>query len=233
MLRVVLSESRPLTRQGLLAVLARDDGVGVLATAATLREALALDARHLPDVHLVGAWLPPAGGAEAARLLVRGRPDAAILIVAAEEPDDRAVVGPADRARLDCAAYRALLAGARGYLDADAEPPETLRAVREVAAGRPYLAGPSLAAVLTEMRRLAARRAPLPPALQATLELLRRGLSNKEIAAALGVSLSTVKRWIRELEGLFGVRGRTLLAVHAVAAAPTPVLTDGGEQPLA
>jgi integrase-like protein len=46
------------------------------------------------------------------------------------------------------AAYRALLAGASGYLEGDAEPAETLRAVRDVAAGRPHLSGPSWAAAL-------------------------------------------------------------------------------------
>ena len=135
MIRVILSESRPLLRRGLLATLADDDGVGVLATAATLAEALALDARHAPDVHLIGASLPPAGGDEATRLLVRSRADANVIIVAEGDPDGR---------ERPCPAYRALAAGARGYLDHDAEPAETLRAVREVAAGRPYLSGPSL-----------------------------------------------------------------------------------------
>ena len=117
MIRVILSESRPLLRRGLLATLADDDGIGVLATAATLAEALALDARHAPDVHLFGASLPPAGGEAATQLLVRSRADANVIIVAEGDPDGR---------ERPCPAYRALAAGARGYLDHDAEPAETL-----------------------------------------------------------------------------------------------------------
>jgi DNA-binding NarL/FixJ family response regulator len=224
MLRVILSESRPMLRQGFLSILERDDGVGVLATAATLAEALALDERHAPDVHLIGARLPPAGGLAATQLLVRRRPDAAVIIVAEGGPDGR------ERADEAC---RALVAGASGYLERDAEPAETLRAVREVAAGRLHLSGPSWAAVRATVRRLAARQAALTPGQTITLELVGRGLSTKEIAAIRGVSPSTVKRDIRELEAIFGVRGRTLLAIHAVAAAPPPVPLERGERPYA
>jgi DNA-binding NarL/FixJ family response regulator len=224
MIRAILSESRPLLRRGLLAALADDDGVGVLATAATLAEALALDERHAPDVHLIGARLPPAGGAEATRLLVRRRPDAAVILVADGEPDGRA--------RGD-EAYLALVTGASGYLAGDAEPAETLRAVREVAAGRPHLSGPSWAAVRAAVRRLAARQMALTPEQATTLELLGRGLSNKEIAAIRQVSLSTVKRDIHAAEAVLGVHGRTLLAIHAVATTPPPFIRDVGEQPFA
>ena len=175
-------------RQGLLSVLERDAGVGVLATAATLGEALALEARHAPDVHLIGATLPPLDGYEAARRIARRRPGAGVVIVAPARPADGAPAG---------SAYAALVAGARGYLAGDEGWAALLRAIRVVAAGDAYVAGPSLAAMAGDVRRLATREAALTPAQRLTVDLLRRGWSNKEIARACGVSESTVKRRLR------------------------------------
>jgi DNA-binding NarL/FixJ family response regulator len=224
MIRVVLSEAHSLFRQGLLAVLARDDGVGVLATAETLRGALALEAHFAPDVHLIGATLPPIDGCEAARRIARRRPGAGLVIVAPPRPADR------EPAR---AAGDALVAGARGYLAGDAAPEELLRAVRAVAAGDLHLSGPSLLAVVAAMRRLAARQAALTLEQATTVDLVRRGWSNKEIARACGVSESTVKRRLHGAEAAYGVHGRTLVALHGLRPdGASPESADGaGAEP--
>jgi DNA-binding NarL/FixJ family response regulator len=218
MIRVVLSEAHPLLRQGLVSVLERADDIVVLATSSTAPATLALDERHVPDVHLIGSLLPPTTGYEAARQLSRRRQGAGIVIMAPARPTD------GERAGL---AYRALSTGARGYLAGEADAVEILCAVRAVATGNAYLAAPVLLEVVEEVQRQASGEAVLTPEHWDVLTMLRRGLTNMEIAVACGVSLSTVKRRIHELEAAFGVHGRLRVAVQSVLPETMPPILPG------
>lgn len=224
MIRVVLSEAHPLLRQGLLTVLESADDVRVVGVASTGPETLAHEEQCPPELHLISALLPPTSGYDVARQLSRRRPAGGIILLAPGQPTDQERTG---------AAYYALVVGARGYLAGDADATELLRAVRAVAAGTPYLSGPSLLEVVEEVRRLAVRQRDLTPEQRTTLDLVRRGLTNKEISAACRVSLSTVKRRIHELEVAFGVHGRTRIAVQSLTPDWQPPLPmDGTDHPL-
>lgn len=224
MIRVVLSEAHPLLRQGLLAVLEGVADIRVVAVAGTGSETLVQEDRCVPELHLISVCLPPTSGYDVARQLSRRRPTAGIILLASGQPTDQERTG---------AASYALVVGARGYLAGDADATELLCAVRTVAAGVPYLSGPSLLEVVAAVRRLAVHHRDLTPEQRTTLDLVRRGLTNKEIAAARGVSLSTVKRRIHELEVVFGVHGRTRIAVRGFTPDQMPPLPmDGTAHPI-
>src|SRR5215210_5188984 len=113
MIRVVLSEAHPLLRQGLCSILHSADGIRVVGLAGTGRETLEQEERHTPDLHLIGALLPPTSGYEVARQLSRRRPAVGLLIVAPARLAHEEQVGSVGRA---------LAAGARGYLAGEADP---------------------------------------------------------------------------------------------------------------
>jgi DNA-binding NarL/FixJ family response regulator len=222
MIRIVLSEAHPLLRQGLLAIMADSADLQVVAVAEVAPRTLALDARHRPDLHLIGATLPPTDGYAVARRLSRQRPEVGIVLVAAARSGELDHRG---------AAYQALVAGARGYVAGDGDAAEVLRAVRAVAAGEAYLAGPVLLTLIEEIRRLAAQQAALSLDHRRVLDLLRQGRSNAEIALACDTSVSTVKRRLHEMELAFGVHGRTQVALRGLATDGRLPIEPIGDQP--
>ena len=123
---------------------------------------------------------------------------------------------------LDSYVFDALRAGASGFMLKDAPPEEIVAAVRIVASGEALLAPAITRAVVEEfVRRPATEPAPplaveeLTPREGEVLDLLARGLSNKEIASALSVSEHTAKFHVNSILGKLGAQGRTEAVVRA------------------
>jgi DNA-binding NarL/FixJ family response regulator len=204
---VLIADDQGLVREGLMTLLAAQDGIEPVATAADGMEAVALCDRYLPDVVLMDLRMPQLDGVEATRQIRATHPQIEIVVLTTYA-DDASILG-------------ALQAGARGYLTKDAGAAEIARAVHAAAAGQTLL-DPAV-----QQRLLAAatdgRPVPAPPPASLpdeltpreaeVLRLIATGLSNTEIADRLVISEATVKTHVNHVFAKIGARDRAQ-AVH-------------------
>ncbi|MBO9391220.1 MAG: response regulator transcription factor [Roseiflexus sp.] len=207
MIRVLLVDDQTLIRQGIAMLLELEPDLEVVGAVGDGRAAIEAVERLRPDVVLMDVRMPEMDGVTATRELHRRFPDVGVIILTTFDDDEYIFEG--------------LKAGARGYLLKDISSEEMAEAVRTVARGE-ALIQPSIARkVVAEFSRLAAgsppapERSPLkmPGALTEreldVLKALARGMSNKEIAAALVITEGTVKTHISNILAKLDVRDRT------------------------
>ncbi len=203
-IRVLIADDNAEFRAGLRGLLEAQADLAVVGEAATGGAALALAARTLPDVVLMDLQMPDLDGIAATRRLAATSPHVGVLVVTMFEDDE--------------SVFAAMRAGARGYLLKGARKAETLRAIHAVVDGEAIFS-PAIA------RRLmgffaAARPAPAPfPELtdreREVLALIAQGRDNGAIAAALSLSLKTVRNHVSSIYGKLQVADRAQAAVRA------------------
>jgi DNA-binding NarL/FixJ family response regulator len=206
-------------RAGLRAVLSSDGGVEVVGEASTGREAVGAVRSLRPDVVLMDVRMPDLDGIAATRELGLAAPGVKVVILTTFEQDDYI--------------FGALQAGASGFLLKRASPEELLAAIHSVAAGESLLS-PSVTRIVIERMASqpltdvdsAERLDDLTPREREVLELVARGLSNGEIAAALVIEESTVKTHVRRILMKLRLRDRIQAVIFAyesglVRAGPT------------
>ena len=200
---VLLMDDHVVVREGLRALLERQDDIDVVAEAGSVTEAVESEAN--PDVVVADLVLPDDRGADVVRRLKERHPDAAILVLTM-------VDNPTD-------VQLCLAAGARGYLLKETASTELVDAVRKVAGGADYLQ-PSLGAALAKWREAPGRvhaRAidELTPREREVLRLIALGHTNAEIATMLYVSVRTVENHRASVLRKLGLRPRAELVRHA------------------
>jgi two-component system, NarL family, response regulator NreC len=200
---VLLIDDHVVVREGLRALLERQEGVSVVAEAGSVDDAVALDVRA--DVVVADLMLPDERGAEVVRRIKQRHPDAAVLVLTM-------VDNPTD-------VQMCLAAGASGYLLKETASTELVDAVRRVAAGSDYLQ-PSLGAALARWRdtpgRVRARAIDdLSEREREVLRLIALGHTNAEIASMLFVSVRTVENHRASVMRKLGLRTRAELVRHA------------------
>jgi DNA-binding NarL/FixJ family response regulator len=207
-MRVLIVDDHDLFRTGLCTLL-EDEGFEV-SGAASGKVAVALSRSFAPDVVLMDINMPEMSGIEATRVLLRERPETAVVMLSVIADDQRV---------LD-----AVSAGASGYLLKDASLAEIVAGVRSAAAGHAAIT-PGVAGALVASVRSAARRhsqqAPLPVLSQRdrdVLTLLAMGWDNAEIARRLDLRPNTVKQNVSRLFEKLGVENRVQAAVYAIRA---------------
>lgn len=203
---VLLMDDHVVVREGLRALLERQDDIEVMAEASTVAEAVALDVD--PDVVVADLMLPDERGVEVVRRLRQRHDKAAILVLTM-------VDNPTD-------VQQCLAAGARGYLLKETASSELVDAVRKVAGGEEYLQ-PSLGASLAKWKESPGRvrtRAvdDLTPREREVLRLIALGHTNTEIATMLYVSVRTVENHRAGVMRKLGLRTRAELVRHAAEA---------------
>ncbi len=204
--RVMVADDQALVREGLMTLLGAAPDITPVAVAANGEEAVALCARHRPDVVLMDLRMPELDGVEATRRIRAAQPETEIVVLTTH----------ADEASI----LDALHAGARGYLTKDAGIAEISRAIH-AAAGHQAVLDPVVHSRLLAAATSGARPAPAPASLPdeltpreaEVLSLIARGLSNREIADTLVVSEATVKTHINHVFAKIGARDRAQ-AVH-------------------
>jgi DNA-binding NarL/FixJ family response regulator len=196
-IRVMVVEDHLMVRQGILALLAMQSDLQVVAEAGDGEAALPIFRQHRPDVTLVDLRLPGKDGVWVIRTLREESPRSRFLVLTTYDGEDDI--------------SQALQAGASGYLLKGASRTELTEAIRTIHAGRRYIPA-----------ALAERALPRPAADSLTerelavLDRIAKGLGNKDIAAELGISESTVKGHINNLLGKLGVTDRTKALVVAI-----------------
>jgi len=204
--RVMVVDDQALVREGLMTLLDAVPDINPIAAAGDGQEAVALCARHRPDVVLMDLRMPKLDGVEATRRIRAAQPETEIVVLTTHA-DEESILD-------------ALRAGARGYLTKDAGIAEISRAVH-AAADHQTLLDPVVHSQLLAAATAGPRPAPQPASLPddltqreaEVLSLIARGLSNREIAATLVVSEATVKTHINHVFAKIGARDRAQ-AVH-------------------
>ncbi|MEU4676233.1 response regulator transcription factor [Micromonospora sp. NPDC023737] len=210
MIRVLIADDQALLRGSFRVLIDLDPGCTTVAEAGSGAEAVALAARHRPDVVLMDVRMPEMDGIEATRLICADPATAGTRVLILTTFD------------LDEYVYGALRAGASGFLLKDTPPSDLLAAVRVVAAGEGLLAPTVTRRLIDEFARRPEPARSLPRRLDGVTErerevltLIARGLSNAELAAHLQLSLATVKTHVGRLLTKLAVRDRAQLVIVA------------------
>ena len=209
MIRVLLVDDDALVRSGLRIMLAGAANLDVVAEAADGREVLGAVDLHRPDVVLMDIRMPQLDGIAATRLLA-AQPDPPAIVVLTTFDADELVL-------------RALQAGAAGFLLKDTPPAEIVRAIEIVHAGDGMLS-PAITRRLISLvardsdaaaraDRARARMATLSPREHDVALAVARGQANAEIAAALHLSVPTVKAHVSRLLDKLDVDNRVQIAL--------------------
>lgn len=205
-IRVLLADDQVMVRSGLRMILEDQPDITVVAEAGDGAEAVALARETRPDVSLVDIRMPRLDGLEVTRALAGpGVADPLrVVVVTTFDTDDYV--------------YGALRAGAVGFLLKDAGPALLVEAVRAAHAGDALVSPSVTVRLLRSMRDRAPARGPSRPLSERELEVVRavaRGSTNREVAAALFISLSTVKSHVSGIQTKLGLRNRVEIAAWA------------------
>ena len=187
---VLVVDDHALLRTGVANIINQEPDLQVVGEAGNGVEALEAYERHRPDVTLLDLRMPLMEGVEAIRRIRDRDPRALVIVLTTYDTDEEIT--------------RALKAGAKAYVLKDIPADELVRCIRDVLAGKTYLA-PSAAAKLAE----GVTRVRLTPREMSALQLIADGKANKEIAAALDISERTVKTHLGHLFDKLGVTSRT------------------------
>lgn len=211
MIRIMLVDDQIIVREGLSAMLGVEDDIVVVGQAGGGAEALRLVPQMTPDVVLMDVRMPGMDGLTALDQLKSLYPTLSVIMVTLYDDPDYL--------------YRAVSAGAAGYILKDASRAELLSAVRTVAAGGAIISPGMLRDLLSRISGLmdtSAASQPCAPELGLTrrevevLGLMAEGLTNQEIADRIIVSPTTVKTHVQNILQKLGVSDRTQAAVYAV-----------------
>jgi two-component system NarL family response regulator len=197
-IRVLIVDDHRVVRVGLRAIIDAEPDMEVVGEAADGPSALVAYAEHKPDITLLDLRMPGMKGPELLVELRKRDPEATVIVLTSYDADEDV--------------YRAVQAGARGYLLKGTLPDGVLEAaIRKVHAGQRLLA-PEAAARLADRLTSPA----LTPREVAVLELVAQGKSNKEIGTVLSLAEGTVKTHLKRIYEKLGVGDRTEAALVAV-----------------
>ena len=187
---VLLVDDHALLRTGVANIINQEADLEVVAEAGDGVEAIDAYERHHPDVMLLDLRMPRMEGVEVVRRIRERDPRARVIVLTTYDTDHDI--------------SRALKAGAKAYILKDISADDLINCIRDVLAGKTYLA-PAAAAKLAE----GVTRVQLTPREMATLRLMADGKANKEIASELAISERTVKTHLGHLFEKLGVTSRT------------------------
>lgn len=206
-LRVLLADDHAIVRKGIREFLEEDGEVAVVAEAAGGAEAVRLAGELRPAVAVLDVQMPGVNGIEATRQIKAAYPEIRVLILTAYDEDPYV--------------FALLRAGADGYVLKNADPDDLVRAVKTVAGGGKVLAPGIAAKVVAQMTtgKPAAASEQVELLSERELTVLRRaarGLTNKEIAADLGISDRTGQGHLASIYGKLVVASRTEAVTRAL-----------------
>jgi two-component system NarL family response regulator len=196
-IRILIVDDHPVVRAGLASMLGTQPGISVVGSASSGEEALDLVSRAEPEIILLDLRMPGMNGIETIRALKARGSNARIIILTSFETDEDV--------------YRAVEAGAHGYLLKNTSEACMLEAIRAVHTNQRYFP-PAIAAKLVE--RIA--RVTLTARENEALELLAKGLTNKQIGLALHISEHTARNHVNSILEKLGVSDRTEAVITAL-----------------
>jgi DNA-binding NarL/FixJ family response regulator len=222
-IRVLLVDDDELMRAGLKAVLSSDEEIEVVGEAGDGRAAVQSALTLRPDVVLMDVRMPGLDGISATRELLAARPEVKVVILTTFEQDDYI--------------FGALGAGASGFLLKRTRPEELIAAIHTIEAGDSLLSPSVTRRVIERMAGppvadpSAGRRLDeLTPREREVLQLIARGLSNGEIAAAFVIEESTVKTHVKRILMKLHLRDRVQAVIFAYESGLARLTTSPSAQ---
>jgi len=194
--RIVIVDDHPVVRDGLAAMISAEDDLEVVAEAGTAAEALDIIPSLRPDVVLMDLLLPDMAGSDVIRRICDVSSDISLIVLTAVAGDEEI--------------YRAIEAGARGYLFKDMARKELVHAIRAVAAGQRYIPAQVGSKIAENLPRTTLTDREIK-----VLECVASGMRNKEIAHQLGITEATANAHVKHILEKLHVSDRT----HAVTTA--------------
>ena len=194
---ILIVDDHPVVRAGLASMLGTQESLRVVGAAWNGQEAFALIERHHPQVMLLDLRMPGMNGIETLQAL-RSLPNPPRVLVLTNFETDEDV-------------YRAVRAGAQGYLIKSTTQQEMVEAIKTVASGRRYFPAPIASRLAQRMSRsnLTAREREI-------LEMMSKGLTNKQIGAALDISANTARNHVNNIIEKLDVADRTEAVTTAI-----------------
>ena len=196
-IRVAIADDHPVVIKGLAAIIQSEPGMQVVGEASNGQQLVQMFPQLLPDVTLIDLRMPVMSGVEAVRAIRKDFPQAGIIILTTYKGDEDI--------------YRGLNAGAQGYLLKGMPSHELIEAIRNVHRGLRYLPQPVLDSLADRPPNSELSNRELQ-----VLKLIVKGMSNKQIGEALGISQSTVKWHVNIVLARLNVSDRTGAAVTAL-----------------
>jgi two-component system NarL family response regulator len=196
-IRILIVDDHPVVRAGLTSMLGTQVELQVIGSASSGEEALAMIQRDAPDVVLLDLRMPGLNGVDMLVAARKGGSQVRAIILTSYETDENI--------------YRAVQAGAQGYLLKDTPLKEMLEAIRTVSAGKRYIPRQIAQRLAERMMRteLTARELEI-------LKMLAKGPTNKQIGHALGISDYTVRNHVNSIIEKLEVSDRTEAATTAI-----------------
>ena len=219
-IRVLIADDHVLVRKGTAALLETEESIEVVGEASDGEEAVEQVERLQPDVVLMDLVMPQMDGIEATRRIAESQPGIRILVLTSFAGDDKV--------------FPALKAGAHGYLLKDAQPEELVRAIREVHQGRSMLDSSVARKVLEQLSRPPGRPPTSEPLTEREIEVLRliaQGMSNREMADKLVISVATVRAHVSSILSKLQLASRTQAALYALREGLADLGGDKAESP--
>jgi len=208
-IRILIVDDHEVVRDGLSVMMERQDDFQVVGEATNGQEAVDKALSLRPDVILMDLRMPEMDGVEAMRRIRAEQEDAKFLVLTTYDSDEYI--------------FDAIEAGAKGYLLKDASREDLFRAVRTVYQGESLIEPGVVSRVLNRLTELSHRAAHGPdhPALSEreveVLQLMARGSANKQIAADLSITESTVKTHVANIFQKLEVSHRTEAVTKAMS----------------
>jgi two-component system NarL family response regulator len=195
--RILIVDDHPVVRAGLASMLGAHEQLQVVGAASSGEEALEMVKRDSPHILLLDLRMHTMGGIETMLELKKSGSQARVIILTSFETDEDV--------------YRAIQAGAQGYLLKDTTFREMLEAIQQVHAGKRYIPREIAERLAERMMRssLTARELEI-------LTLMSKGPTNKQIANALGISDNTVRNHVNSILEKLEVSDRTEAATTAI-----------------
>ena len=200
--RVLLADDHDLFREGLAGIIDGQEDMVVVGQASDGIEAIVKTHELRPDLILMDIQMPGCDGLEATRQIKREVPETTIVMLTVRDEDEKL--------------FEALKLGAQGYLLKNIRSAEMLPMLRGALRGEAAISPALAGRILEEFRRLSrlvpaeveGKEAALTKREQEVLSLAATGVSDKEIAESLSVSLNTVKTHMRNILAKLQVNGR-------------------------
>lgn len=189
-IRLLIVDDHPIVRFGLATLLGMQDDFDIVATVGTGHEAIALLKTKPIDVILMDLRMPGLSGVQTLQSIGQVAPQALSIVLSSFEFDEEI--------------YAAVRAGARGYIHKEAPAEDIMRAIRLVSCGK--LAFPRRIADRLSNKQMTAG---LSAREREILELVAKGLTNKEVAASLNISQFTVRTHLSHITSKLEVSHRT------------------------
>lgn len=206
MIRVLLAEDQVMVRQGLKAMLETDPEIRVTGEANNGMEAVALCEHYQFDVAVLDIRMPEMDGIETARIIRARSPEVKLLMLTTFDDQDYVM--------------NALKIGVSGYLLKNGDTSALIRSVKSAFAGglslEDQIAAKVVPALLGKQEEANQPDPSLTPRERAILSCIGEGLSNREIAERLALSIGTVKNHTSQILDKLELRDRTQLAIYAI-----------------